>query len=62
MYSQRSAAAFFLFSLAALVPVGVLLGGAMNGADVGARITVLAAAVVMMLSAFRGLLAHHRGP
>ena len=56
MYShtQRSAAAFLLFSLAALIPVGLLLGGAMNGADIGARITVLAAAVVMMLSAVGG--------
>jgi len=54
MYShtQRSAAAIFVFSLAALIPVGLLLGGGRNGADVGARITVLAAAVVMVLSAF----------
>jgi hypothetical protein len=54
MYShtQHSAAACFLFSLAALIPVSLLLGGAINGANVGARITMLAATVVMMLSAF----------
>jgi hypothetical protein len=54
MYShtQRSAAALFLFSLAALVPIGLLLGGALSTADVGARITALAVAVVMAISAF----------
>jgi len=53
MYShtQRSAAAIFVFSLAALIPVGLLLGGALRGADAGARITVLAAALVMLVSA-----------
>jgi len=54
MYShtQRSAASFFLFSLAALIPVGLLLVGRLAGADVGARITLLAAAFVMLVSAF----------
>ena len=54
MYShtQRSAASLFVFSLAALIPIGVLLSGALASADVGARITVLAAAVVMLISAF----------
>lgn len=54
MYShtQRSAASLFVFSLAALIPIGILLSGALASADVGARITVLAAAVVMLISAF----------
>lgn len=54
MYShtQRSAAAIFLFSLAALVPIGLLLSGALSTADVGARITALAVALVMAISAF----------
>ena len=54
MYShtQRSAAARFLFSLAALVPIGLLFSGALSTADVGARITALVVAVVMAISAF----------
>ena len=54
MYShtQRSAAAVFLFCLAALVPIGLLLSGALSTADAGARITALAVAAVMAISAF----------
>ena len=54
MYShtQRSAAAIFLFSLAALVPVGLVLSGALSTADAGARITAIAVSVVMAISAF----------
>lgn len=51
IHSQRSAISLFVFCLAALVPIGLLLSGALAGADVGARITVLAAAVVMLISA-----------
>jgi len=54
MYShtKRSAAAVFLFCLAALVPIGLLLSGALSTADAGARITALAVAAVMAISAF----------
>jgi hypothetical protein len=54
MYShtQRSAAAIFLFSLATLVPAGLVLSGALSSADGGARVTALAVAVVMAISAF----------
>ncbi len=54
MYShtQRSAVSLFVFFLAALIPVGLALGGALGSADLGLRITVLAAAVVMLIAAF----------
>ena len=51
-HTQRSAATLFLFSLAALVPLGLLLSGALSTADAGARITALVVAVVMAISAF----------
>lgn len=54
MYShtQRSAVSLFVFCLAGMIPVGLLLSGALASADVGARITIVAAAVVMLISAF----------
>lgn len=51
-HTQRNAAAFLLFNLTALVPVGLFLSGALPPGDVGARLTVLVAAVVMMVSSF----------
>jgi hypothetical protein len=51
-HTQRNAAAFLLLNLAALLPIGLFLTGALPPGDVGARITVLVAAVVMMVSAF----------
>lgn len=51
-HTQRNAAAFLLFNLAALLPIGLFLSGALPPGDVGARITVLVAAAVMMLSSF----------
>ena len=51
-HTQRNAAAFLLLNLAALIPIGLFLSGALPHGDVGARITVLVAAVVMMVSAF----------
>ena len=51
-HTQRSAGAFFLLNLAALLPIGLFLSGALPPGDVGARLTVLAAAVIMMVSAF----------
>ncbi|HTK52005.1 MAG TPA: hypothetical protein VL308_08980 [Gemmatimonadaceae bacterium] len=54
MYShtQRSAPALFLFSFAALALIAPLLGGALAAAPAGARIAVIAAAIVMVISAF----------
>jgi len=51
-HTQRNAAAFFLLNLAALLPIGLFLSGVLPPGDVGARITVVVAAVVMMVSAF----------
>ena len=51
-HTQRNAAAFLLFNLAALIPIGLFLSGALPAGDVGARITVLVAAIVMMVSSF----------
>jgi hypothetical protein len=51
-HTQRNAAAFLLLNLAAFLPIGLFLSGALPSGDVGARITVLVAAVVMMVSAF----------
>lgn len=51
-HTQRNAAAFLLLNLAALLPIGLFLSGAMATAQVGARITVLVAAVIMMVSSF----------
>jgi hypothetical protein len=51
-HTQRNAGAFFLLNLAALLPIGLFLSGAVPPGDVGARLTVLAAAVIMMVSAF----------
>jgi hypothetical protein len=51
-HTQRNAATFLLLNLAAFVPIGLFLSGVLPPADVGARITVLVAAVVMLLSAF----------
>lgn len=51
-HTQRNAAAFFLLNLAALFPIGLFLSGVLPPGDVGARITVVVAAVVMMVSAF----------
>ena len=51
-HTQRNAAAFFLLNLAALLPIGLFLSGVLPPGDVGARITVLVAAVVMMVSSF----------
>lgn len=51
-HTQRNVSAFFLLNLAALLPIGLFLSGVLPPGDVGARITVLVAAVVMMVSAF----------
>jgi len=51
-HTQRNAAAFFLLNLAALLPIGLFLSGALDAADAGTRITVLVAAVIMMVSSF----------
>ena len=51
-HTQRNAVAFFLLNLSALLPIGLFLSGALPAGDVGARLTVLAAAVIMMVSAF----------
>jgi hypothetical protein len=51
-HTQRNAGAFFLLNLAALLPIGLFLSGVLPPGDVGARITVLVAAVVIMVSAF----------
>ena len=51
VHTQRSPGQFFLLSVGAVVLVGLELAGALGAADLGTRITVLAAAVVLMLSA-----------
>jgi hypothetical protein len=51
-HTQRNAVTFLVFNLAALLPIGLFLSGALASADVGVRITVLVAAVVMMVSSF----------
>lgn len=51
-HTQRNGAATLLLSLFALLPIGLLLSGALPPGDVGARIAVVVAAVVMMVSAF----------
>jgi len=51
-HTQSNAAAFLLLNLAAIFPIGVFLSGVLPPGDLGARITVLVAGVVMMISAF----------
>lgn len=51
-HTQRSAAALFLLSVAAVIPIGLLVTGALATVPVGVRLTVLAASVVMLVSAF----------
>lgn len=54
MYShtQRSAAARLILALAAVIPIGLLVSGALAAAPVGARLTVVAASAIMLLSGF----------
>jgi len=51
-HTQRNTAAFLLFNLTALLPIGLFLSGALPPGDVGARVTVLVAAAFMMVSSF----------
>jgi hypothetical protein len=51
-HSQRSAAALFLLCVAAVIPIGLVVSGALATVPVGVRLTVLAASVVMLVSAF----------
>jgi hypothetical protein len=51
-HSQRSAAALFLLCVAAVIPIGLVVSGALATVPVGVRLTVLAASIVMLVSAF----------
>jgi hypothetical protein len=51
-HSQRSAAALFLLCVAAVIPIGLVVSGALATVPVGVRLTVLATSVVMLVSAF----------
>ena len=51
-HTQRSAAALFLLCVAAVIPIGLLVTGALATVPIGVRLTVLAASVVMLISAF----------
>lgn len=51
-HTQRNATAFLLLNVAALIPIGLFLSSALPPGDVGARVTVLVAAVIMMVSSF----------
>ena len=51
-HTQRSRAMLMFLGLASLVPIGIFVSGMLTNIDVGARITVLVAAAIMLVSAF----------
>ena len=51
-HTQRSAAALLFLCLAALIPIGLAVSGRLGPVDVGVRLTLFVAALVMLTAAF----------
>jgi hypothetical protein len=51
-HTQRSALALFVLCLGAVIPIGFLISGMLAPMEAGLRITLLAASLAMLVSAF----------